>query len=413
MARHYQRKDFLRHAPKELLYRYLSNPDLGFGLPVEKFEGNATDLIFAEINQLSFSLQTRIDRDLGDINNLADPGGRLVLIHQANDAGTAIQIIKTIGSMKSDLEAAFWMFQEHNDLFEESCKHYRADTAARWRTVDKLPEVSPRTDDESAENLKQEISDYFRTTEGRAQTCHVDHMRLDDNGTWCWYVYCNDFAQGHLTFTDDRRLDRQTLQPTFSVIFVYCPTDRTLRVSVRGNADVFTKLKERFGDIILGTDLTSYRLRRYMYNLNLLLDPTFDFRITRPDDGIEEIHVRRLCFEIPSWPDKRIILEAGGRRASTSIYEMLDKTLKGLEADRESVAVVQAGLQAILSPVDGKKPRTTSFEISQHAITSLKSEARYDGIRRCLRRCGIDTSGRAGSDSSNLGDEVQRCLPRQ
>ena len=72
MARHYTRKDFIRHAPAEPLHRYLSQPEFGSDVPWEKLDGKDPDLVFRRIDEATASVQESIDRDFRDVHALVD-----------------------------------------------------------------------------------------------------------------------------------------------------------------------------------------------------------------------------------------------------------------------------------------------------------------------------------------------------
>lgn len=408
MARQYSLKSFLRRASNALLKRYLAEQAIAVDVPWDHLGEREIEQVFAKIEGAPEKTRRRIDRDFREIDEMADEGGVKTLVEEARDPHNELDLTEAFGGMDSHLERVLWTFLEHPKVFDVARRFHYADSLGRWRKRDQLPPAEPAIEEESQQRLGHTISAYYRQKEGRGHACQVDHYRRGDR--LYWFTYPEDYAVGRLVYTDDHKLESQTQRPAFEVIFVYSAEEKSLDIYVRGNKKTLLDLQRIFGRAILGVELEDPGETGVVYELSALLARDFPFAL-EPEDGIQEVRVRRLRLDIMGREGKRITLQADTRSGPKAVYDLLDDVLAGDRIPLDLLNVTQAGLQLVFRSEDGGRPQTLSFDVSYPNSCSLKYDPKHDIAKVCLKRWGLDVSGRGEPGPAKRRRSAQYCIP--
>lgn len=407
MARQYSLKSFLRQAPNTLLQRYLALRGVATDLPWNALKESDVDLVLRVINGSPESVRREVEADFRDVYRVADEGGAKTIIEEGRHPHHGVELAEVLGGMGSHMERALWAFLEHPRVFEVARRFHYADSLTRWRKRVDLPPAEAATDAETADRLGKAISDYYREKEGRGHACQVDHYSRVSR--LYWFVYPADYATGTLVFTDDSKLENQTQRPAFEVIFVYSAEEGSLDTWGRGDKETLQHLQGMFASIVLGVELGLGKPKGPVYSLGGLLDRDFPLPL-EPEDGVEEVCVRRLRLRVQGGGSRRVTLEADTRGDPSAVYRLLDDVLAGRRLTREQLQVASVSFGLVFSDDGPRGPRRLVFDVSHPDSCSLRHEPSHDVAKALLKRWGIDVSGCSGDGTPGSGSGPQHTL---
>jgi hypothetical protein len=407
MAGHYALKTFLRTAPNELIRYYLDRQGIGRELPWDHLGEMDIGRICEAIDNAPEPVRRQIDWDFRQIHDMADPGGIKTLIEEARDPHHGLDIAEDVGRMSGHSERAFWAFLTHPEVFNVARKFHYADNLSWWRKRHRLPPAVAATDGESQHRLAADISHYYVAREGRGHACELDHYKRGE--ALYWFAYPEDYAETRLLYDEKRRLEPRMQRPAFEVIYVYKPDEHSLELFVRGDKRTVYELQKVFGRAILGVELLEERKDSVTYELNGLLDRNFAF-VLEPGDGIESVEVRALRLEIMGTSRKRITLETVGSGEPQAVYNLLDDILAGNRIPRDLLIITQAKFRLVFHADATGRKGTLTFTVGCPNSCTLRQGPRDDLGRECLKRWGIDVSGRSSADPPESGLPAQYCI---
>ena len=115
MAQHYTLTSFLRQASNQLLADYFQAKGIDLGVNLKSLKHRNVEQVAAAIEVLREDAQADINRDFQKVATLADPGGLLQIVHEAQFQGVNIAV--SWESQKSGLDRVFWTFLNFPDVF--------------------------------------------------------------------------------------------------------------------------------------------------------------------------------------------------------------------------------------------------------------------------------------------------------
>jgi hypothetical protein len=417
MARQYSPKSVLRHVPNSLLRQYLTQKGVGADLPWKHLAENNIEPIYRAIEAAEERVRRVVDWDFQCICELSDEGGVKTLVDEASDAhhDGGLDLSGKVKEAANKLAFAFWVFLEYPKVFEVASQFHRADNlpGRSWRKRADLPSVEAATDKESCGRLEGAITAYYGPKEGRGHACKADHWRREDR--LYWFAHPEDYPEGRLIYDEQHELKSETQRPAFDVIFVYCHEEGSLDLYVEGEKGTVLDLQRIFGRAILGVELPDPEAIGVVYELQGLLDRGFPLPL-EPEDGVEEVRVRRLRLKIMESESgnrnrlRRITLEARAKDDRAAVYDLLDDVLAGERIPREVLSVQHVGLQLVFRPDDRARRRTLSFDVSHPDSCSLKYQPMHLVAKGLLKRWGLDVSGRAENSAPKRRRSVQRVI---
>ena len=408
MARQYSPKSFLRQAPNALLRSYLTSRAVGDDLPWDHLEEKNINPVYRAIDSAPDKLKAEIVRDFRDILDMADESGMKTLIDEGSSRHHGVDLAPLVRNSETLLEASFGVFLNYLEVFRVASQFHHADNlpSQSWQKRKGLPLASTPVEWEDTERLEAAISGYYREKEGRGQRCHIDHY--ERGGRLYWFAYPEDYPEGKLIYDDEGELRLQTQRPAFEVIFVYSSQKRSLETFARGGRKTGNELQVLFGKAVLGVELSESQDGGVVYELNALFHRDFPFP-TDPQDGIEEVRVRRLRLNVMGQHSRRITLEASARDHPRAIYDLLDDVVAGDRIPKDLLRVQGAGFRLLFRPDVHSRRRVLTFSVSSPDSCSLKHDLdpRHEAARGCLKRWGIDVSDLSDDDPPRRGGNAQ------
>lgn len=250
----------------------------------------------------------------------------------------------------------------------------------------KQPDVSP----EGIGRFRDAISAYFRQTQGRGHHSTVDaYLRV--NRYHYFFAYPDDYADTYLGHDEQGRFIRRPQRPAFEVIFIFDPVDATLDLYARGGKPVQEALQTIFCRTLLTEELPPESPNSHPYELNGLKSRNFRFA-TDPEDGIEEVRVRKLRLSILGGAKRRIMLEADPTAGPGDIYDMLDECLNRENLPDALIIVTLSQLHFRWHHTGQGRQKTLTFDVSFPNTSNLKSKREELRLvaEKYLKRWGID-----------------------
>jgi hypothetical protein len=373
-----------------------------------------TDDIHRVIETVPERKRSEMDRDFREIYDLADEGGAKALIAEGLDRhhndGKGVDLAPMLAAMRMPLHFAFLVFLDHRDVFDVASDLHRADgiSRTRWRGRSDVGDYAADVSKPTAARLGKRISEYYLLKEGRGQHCHVDHWRRD--GRLYWFAYPEDYGQAPLGYDEDHRLLPRPHQPAFDLIFVYCQQEGSLDISVKGDKQTLHDLQRIFGEVILKVRLPVPDTEPVKYELDALMDRHYPLPL-EPEDGVEEVRIKRLRLRMMRIHDRKITLEANSPTDPRAVYDMLDDLLENSRTAEDMLRLTGAGMQLVFRPNESGRKRTLIFDVGYPNSCSLKySDPRHEVARKLLQRWGIDVSARTQNSSATRRRSAQRVL---
>jgi hypothetical protein len=307
------------------------------------------------------------------------------LIRVAREQG--IDLVTSFRRRSCAYERAFWMFLNHPETFEE------ARTLAHWERLPRrsmerrtgLPAMAPDITPETLEQFGNSIADYYRTHQGRGDHCRVEHF-VRSGLIDFFFAFPADYADVLIGYEDDGNFSRRQWKPAFAVIVAFDRLAGTVDLYAEGTKDVRDEVAAIFTHSILGIDSEPHRAAKPPYNLQLLLQPGFQFP-TAPEDNLRSFKLKALRVQKQN-SEERILFDAGSGDHARSVHDLIDEALNEMNLPREKLSVTQAIFQAAFE-TGRKRPKSVIFTITHPSGCSLRDSDEDLTLRRCLRQWQI------------------------
>jgi hypothetical protein len=185
-------------------------------------------------------------------------------------------------------------------------------------------------------------------------------------------------------------LVRRPQTPAFEIVFIFDPQEGALELYAQGGKPVHESLQTIFCRTILGQELSPEAPNGHPYELNGLKSRDFAFP-TDPEDGIEEVRVRKLRLSVLGASKRRITLEADPAAHKDDIYSMMSNHLNRQNLPDSVINVTQATLSIRWVNSGQGRQQTLTFDLSFPDSSNLKSkrEEQRQVAEKYLKRWGI------------------------
>lgn len=414
-------REFLRHAPKDMLRQYLK--DKGFGEQTKFLFGNA-DHLEQDTGTLITLLRDEargategrrkeirgIYRDFSRINILGDRHGYDVMLEFAENPE---RVKEAFATLRSDLHRAFWYFFAETAAFETAALFHHSDKAGGWKKRrSDLRGLLPMLTDEANHDLQTGIAEHFNQSESRGESCEIIQESRAD-GRHYWFASLADTWQTVENVDEEGRHDLLMIRPTFEVVFVYNPRDYTLAIRGLRSRKHITAMQQAFGRSQLKRDLPEDKVED-VYDLNRLVEPLMagaeEFPFTPDiDDHIRTVRVKSIRYKVRNSVFPRVTLESHGM-PTRRIFDDLRRHLQSEDADWGDIDIDYATFEVVFddqTPVHkGHRP----FYISGKRTCDLKFDERDLVIHDLLKKWGIDVSEDADDDPEGGGTTDLQCV---
>jgi hypothetical protein len=257
----------------------------------------------------------------------------------------------------------------------------------------KQPDVSP----EAINVFAQAIGAYYRQNQGRGHRCTVDaYLRV--NRYHYFFAYPDDYADTYLGHDEEGHFVRRPQKPAFEVVFIFDPEDGTLDLFAKGGKEVHKALQTIFCRSLLGKELPPEMSHQHPYELNGLKSRDFGFP-TDPEDGIEQVRVRKLRLSVLGGSKRRITLEADPDAGPEDVYDMMEEYLDRRNLPDTLINVTQATLNFKFVHTGKGRQKSLTFDLSFPNSSNLKSKPEDLRViaEKYLKRWELDRAGLAAN----------------
>jgi hypothetical protein len=390
MSRQYSPKTFLRQVPNNLLKGYFDRRGLLTGVLWYLQRETEVDLIFAAWQALPDADRQAVEKDFQDIDEMACAEGIQALIEEAQFHN--VNLASELGELAGYHHKAMWAFLRHERIFYVASLINYVDSlhGRSWVRRADVPRKLPQVSAEACESLANALSAYYQRTQGRGQRCTVETY-LRAGRQHYFFAYPDDYTDTYIGHAENGQFIRGAQKRAFELVFVYDPEGGVLELYAKGDRQLKADLQQLFGMTILGEQLAPEAPRSLAYELNGLMDRNFAFP-TDPEDGIEEVRVRRLRLSLVGNGSRRITVEADPKGPVQDIYDLMDEFLSRKVLRGAVFYVTQASLEFRFAPRGNVRPKGLKFDVSFPNCSTLKSKREEQRMlgEKYLKRWGID-----------------------
>jgi hypothetical protein len=355
-----------------------------------ELDENNVEVVYDALLELPDREHAAIERQFEDAEALANDPGIQTLIDEGRFHG--LDLTTELAEFPSHRDKAMWVALHHPHVFEVASIINGAHTLPQryWRRRNGMPRVNPNKSAESIAEFQTALAAYYRSTQGRGHRCTVDHYLRTERYHY-FFAYPDDYANTYVGHDEQARLVRRPQTPAFEVVFIFDPQEGVIDIFAQGGKPVHESLQTIFCRTILGQELPPDTLHSHPYELNGLKSRDFGFP-TDPEDGIEEVRVRKLRLSILGGSKRRITLEADPAAHKDDIYNMMSNYLNRQNLPESVVNVTQATLSFRWVYTGQGRQQTLTFDLSFPDSSNLKSkrEEQRQVAEKYLKLWGID-----------------------
>lgn len=361
------------------------------GVKWDEIPEHRIEIVYEQWQALPEAKRIAVERVFEDAEELSNEQGIQAIVEEGQFHG--LDLAPELDQLDGFRDKVMWVALHHPRVFEVAGIINRAHTLPQryWRRRGGLPNEQPDVSEGAIAGFAHAIGAYYRQTQGRGHHCTVDaYLRI--NRYHYFFAYPDDYADTYLGYDDDGHFVRRPQKPAFEVVFIFDPEDGRLDIFAKGGKEVHEALQTLFCRSLLGQELPPESPNSHPYELNGLESRDFRFP-TDPEDGIDEVRIRKLRLSVLGNQKRRIMLEANPKGRPDDIYEMLEKYL-----NRENVP--DALINVTLAPFHFRwfhtgqgRRKTLTFDVSFPDKSNLKSNKREEMRligQKYLTRWGID-----------------------
>ncbi len=388
MSRQYSPKSFLRHVPNQLLKQFFERRGLLTNLLWFNLNETEIDLIYKSWQALPERQRVEIERIFQAVDEMACEAGIKALVQEATFHRA--DLASELDRLKGMHHKAMWAYLRHEQVFELAALFHYVECLPKrsWVHVTQLPRGAPDASPEALRGLGTRLSDYYQRQQGRGRRCTVEHHPRGGRDHY-FFAYPDDYADVYIGYGEDGCFVRRPQKRAFEVVFVYDAAEGVLDLYAQGDRRLKAELRRIFCTEILHSAGTG-QCCDPTYDLSRFRSRGFTFP-TDPEDGIEEVRVRKLRLSLGSG-SRRIVLEPDPRGPAEDVYDMMDEYLSEKCLRHAAASVTQVTLQFLLARQDGGKAKKMSFDITFPDSCTLKSLPEDERLlgEKYLKRWGID-----------------------
>jgi hypothetical protein len=249
---------------------------------------------------------------------------------------------------------------------------------------------------DDGKRLAAEVSAVFMRREGRGAYCSVHQYRR--RGKEYYFAYPQDHRTTSNEYDENGQWTVRPYNPAFEIIFIHDDAQQKLSIWHQGRKDRVKELQVAFAKAVLGHDILPESPRDdRVYELEGLLDPSFDFRPS-PELAIARVEVRKIALRVLA-PDKyTITIELGDHTPVHVLYRRLETATAGIQPSL--IKVARVGIRVAFEAGSTDKPqKSRSFELAWPNSSSLQNDTHGVLIQRMLADLGIEPRRPTGDTS--------------
>lgn len=390
MTRQYSAKTFFRKVPNRLLQQYFRKRRIDLSVDWGDLDETDADPVFEALQALPDDRRGRVESDFTMINELACGVGVRAILEEAAFWGKDWSV--QFEQMENDYERAFWTFLNELRCFEVAGAFHVMDRFSGWwrRFVGKR--IEPATESDALEAFGRRLRTYYRR-QGRGRYCHVDVYQRHNPERFCYFAYPEDIATSELGYDEGGKFSRRPRRSAFELVFVYRPEDGFVEMHAQGVKKVKEELADIFCTTILGLRALPDDSGREPYDLNCLKAANFPFT-TESKDQVLGVELKLLRLDLPfdrtRGTGRRIVLAAASLPgAPNALHRLLEEAIDPRRVPMDDVVISQAKLKFTFRAVEGRRPKTLTFEITYPDRCTLKDDPHDQIAKKYLKEWGI------------------------
>ncbi len=390
MVQHYSPKTFLRQTSNTLLQACFNKHEALAGVAWNELAEYLIDGVYDGWQDLPEAQRLAIERVFEDAEDLANEDGLKVLIEEGQFHG--LDLATELEQFPNYRDKALHVWLNYPRVFEVACtiNHAHSLPQRYWYRRGSMPHLQPDVSPEGIGRFRDAISAYFRQTQGRGHHCTVDPYLRADRYHY-FFAYPDNYADTYLGHDEQGHFIRRPQRPAFEVIFIFDPVDGTLDLYAKGGKPVREALQTILCRTLLMQELPPESPNAHPYELNGLKSRSFQF-VTDPEDGIEDVQVRKLRLSILGGAKRRIMLEADPTAGPNDIYDMLDQCLNRANLPDALINITFGQLHFRWYHTGQGRQKTLTFDVSFPNSSNLKSKREELRVvaEKYLKLWGID-----------------------
>lgn len=394
MAISFAPKTFLRQTSNELLQACFGQLGVLSDLPWAELSGHDIDVVYNSWQNLPEKQRLEVERMFEEAESLASETGVKAIIDEGTFHG--LDLATELEPLPSFRDKALYVGVTYPHVFQVAgtIHHAHSLSLRYWRRRANMPLQQPDVSQAAIGQFQSAISAYFRQHEGRGHRCTVDSY-LRSNRYHYFFAYPDNYADTYLGHDEQGELVRRAQRPAFEIVFLFDPVDGTLDIYAQGGKVVQESLQTIFCRTLLKRELPPESPLGHPYELNGLKSRDFllTAQQTDPEDGIEEVQIRKLRLSVLGGSKQRITLEVDPTGGPRAIYDMLDVCLNRENLPDTLINVTLAQFHFRFVHTGQGRQKSLTFEVSYPDTSNLKS-CRREELRlvgeKYLRRWGID-----------------------
>jgi hypothetical protein len=389
MARQFTLSTFLRQTPNELLEEYFQERELLNDVDFDDLKKREYQPVMDAIEALSDDQRVEIDQDFQDVYALANKPGTIIIIDEAEFLG--MDIADELEAMENHYHRAMWLFlnrmYDGTDVFDicANLAHLKKMPFSKAKRCNSLPTKKPSFDDVTLKNFGDELSALYKY-QGRGHKCKVEYCPRPNPMRHCYFAFPEDYSTSELQYEGDK-LERKPRKSVFEVAFIFTPEDGVLEVSNPGNKQEAKALQDVFCRVALKLPGLPEKARVHKYNFEMFKDRDCAFP-TNGGDGIHKVEVLGLRINNPNNLKRRITIDQDPG-SGESVYDWMDRTLDEKKISLDRMDISQVKMRVTWKAVNGSKPRTLTFTLTNPDSTSLQDLPNHQVVKGYLKEWKI------------------------
>ena len=398
MAHDLDIRSFLRRAPRDWLQKYFVNLDVLQDFDWASIGVKNIEPLYGAWVALPEDTRLRTGEDFNNFALLGTPVGKVAIIDEAQFHLDPESVAPALATLEDPISCAFWTYFERRDLWDGAIFFSAADLKQKryWRHRLNLPTLGRETTRDDGTKLEAEVSRVFLQREGRGAYCRVHQYRR--RGMEYYFAYPQDHRATSNEYDEKGQWTVRPYNPAFEIIFIHDDAHQKLSIWHQGRKDRVKDLQVAFAKAVLGHEnLPESQRDDRVYELEGLLDPSFDFRPS-PELGIASVELRKIGLRVQGGEPHTITIELGDKTPAHVLRQRLDTATVGIP--QSLLKVARVGMRVAFEPDSSEKQRKPrSFELVWPNSCSLQNDAHGVLIQRMLADLGIEPRRPTGETS--------------
>ena len=387
MTGHFNIFEILRKIPTDLLRTYCAAHGVlqDFAWGTMRFQDE--ERVGAAL-QASGETFRSIMAEFDSVWMLHGPEFTRAILNEANfyENGEAVT---AIGAQKSHLLKALWAFAERKKYIANSKILHGVDKlpARSWLKRHGIPLQPGPVDHSGVEQLEDELSKFFMSTDLRGQNCKIDRLLRGDEELF--FAYTQDHPVSDLVFDDTGKLTSQVTNRIFLLIFKHNNAQHTLDIYFGGPKKQTLELQKIFVRTVIGEELTDAAADDdQVYELERTLDSGFEFQYSH-DLGITSATITKMRFVVYGEPWRRFMAEADTINDPEALSKFVEALTTALPSALLFLDQICVRASFHRRPGDRRAPSRTIY-ITHPNLIRLKDDELGDRICKMLLQSGIE-----------------------